>query len=100
MTLTGSVVSNAVEASWQHVEEKAPDAFRRAERHRLLTLLAIGSIVLVAKAHVPVVDVEQPLVGDGAAMGIAADIVEYLLRTGVASRRPPTLFATPPTSRA
>ena len=39
------------------------------------------AVILVAEADLAVVDVEQSLVGDGDAMGVAADVVEDLLGT-------------------
>ena len=64
------------------------------ERHGLLAR-RVGSIVLVAEAHVVVVDVEQPVIGDRDAMGVATDVVEHLLRPGERPlwRRRPTRSA-------
>jgi hypothetical protein len=46
-----------------------------------LHAIAVG-VVLPAKAHDRVVEVEEPVVGDGHAVGIAAQIVEHLRGTG------------------
>ena len=76
-----AVIPNPVESRRQHVEQKPTDEFGRGQRHRLLGLRAVGAVVLIAEADVAVVDIDQPRVGDGDAMGVAADVVEHLLRT-------------------
>ena len=50
------------------------------KRHRLL--LVVVAIVLPAETDLTVLDVEQAIVGDGDAVGIAADVVEHLLGSG------------------
>jgi hypothetical protein len=40
-----AVVADAVEAARQDVEQKAPEEFRRLERHRLRHLRGIGTVV-------------------------------------------------------
>src|SRR4051794_11636451 len=69
-------VPDAVESIRQHMDQEAADEFIGRERHRLLT---VGiSIVFPVKADLAVVDGHQAVVGDGDAMGIAADIIENL----------------------
>jgi hypothetical protein len=48
----------------------------------VIVLRGGGTIVRVAEADVARVEVEQPLVGDGDAVGVAADVVEHLSRAG------------------
>ena len=48
----------------------------------MVGLRAVRAVVLVAETHVPVVHVEQPVVGDGDPVGVAADVVQHLLRSG------------------
>lgn len=74
-----TVEPHAVKSRRQHVEQKAPQEFRRVERHRLGPVLR--TIVGVAEAHVPVVEVEQALVGDRHPVRVAADVVEQLRGT-------------------
>jgi hypothetical protein len=76
-----AVVADAVAAARQDVQEKAPDELGRIEGHRLRRLQGPGAVVLIAEAHVVVVQVEQPLVGDRHAVRVAADVFQNLLRT-------------------
>ena len=79
-----AVVAHAMEAGRQHVQEKPPDTLRRVECHRPLGVCRVGVVVRVAEPHVVVVDVDQPLVGNRDAVGVATDVVEDLLRAGEA----------------
>ena len=45
-------------------------------------LLIVVAVVLPEKANTLVFDIEESMIGDGDTMGVAADIIEYLLRTG------------------
>ena len=81
------------------MEEEATDEFLGGKGHRFL--LASVSIVLVSEAHLTVFDVQQAVVRDGYAMGIAADIVEHLFGSGegrVWHRRPTSIFRWAPDS--
>src|ERR1035438_100355 len=75
-----SVIANAVEAMRQNVEEKATDEFLGRKGRRFL--LAVVSIVLVSEAYLIGFDVEQAVVRDRDAMGVAADIIQHLFGTG------------------
>ena len=68
-----AVVANALEAFGQDVKQESADELLGGERHRLV--LAPVAIVLPAEVNLPVVDVEQAVVGDGDAMGVAADVL-------------------------
>ena len=61
------------------MEEKAADEFPGGERHGLLGLRGIGTVVLVGEADVVMLDVEQPVIGDRDAVRAATDVVEDLL---------------------
>ena len=76
------IVPNAVESEGQYMEQKAPNTLGRREGHRFLRTRGVGAIILVAERHVPLLDIEQPVVGDGNSMRIATDILEDLLGTG------------------
>ena len=76
-------VADADEAPGQHVEEEAAQELGCVESHDAL-LSSVG-IVLVAEGDVFTVEVEQAVVGDGDAMGIAAQITQHTRR--VAERR-------------
>ena len=67
-----------MKARRQDVHEEATDEFQRVQRHGLRRLGARDAVVLVAKRDALAVDVEQSLIRDRDAMGVAADVVEHL----------------------
>jgi hypothetical protein len=67
-----------VEAVRQGMEKKAPDELRGVERHHFGG--AGMAIILPGEADLAVFECEQPAVGDGDAMGVAAEIGERLAR--------------------
>jgi len=71
-------VTDAAEAFWQDVKEKAADKLVGVKRHYLG--FVAGAIVLPTEADVATLARQEPAVGDGDAMGIAAQIIEDLLR--------------------
>ncbi len=71
-----TVVAHAMEAPGQYVEEHASDELRGRERHRCLSLAV--PVIGVAEAGLSCVDIQQPVVGDGEAVGIAADVIHDL----------------------
>ena len=75
-----AVIANAVEAMRQNVEEKATDEFLGRKGHRFL--LAVVPIVLVSEAYLIGFNVEQAVVRDRDAMGVAADIIQDLFWAG------------------
>ena len=77
-----AVIPHAVEAAWEHMQQDAPDELRRGQGHGLLMRGARPAVVGVAEPYLPVVEVEQPLVGDGDPMGVAADVIEHLIGPG------------------
>ena len=81
-----AIVSDPVESRRQHVEEKAGDEFRRRERHGLRSIGVLRAIVFVTKAHVPVVLVEEPMIGNGDSMRVTADAPEAVTRPSQSSR--------------
>ena len=62
------------------MEQEAADELLGGKRHRFL--LTVVPIVFPLEAHLTVFDIEQAVVGDGDAVGIAADVVEHLLGSG------------------
>jgi len=60
-------------AAGQHMPEEAADTCVGVERYGLDTIAL--TTITVGKADPPVMPVEDPMVGDGDAMGIATDIV-------------------------
>ncbi len=73
------VVADAHEVLGQHMLEKPPDELRRIKAHRALD--ATAPVVFVAEDDFAIVDVNQTLIGDGDAVSIASQILEYLLWT-------------------
>ena len=75
-----SVVTDAVEALRQNVDEEAADELAGGQRHDLLALATIGTIVLPSEGNAVVADCDQSAVGDGDAVGIARQIGQHGLR--------------------
>jgi hypothetical protein len=61
------------------MQQEAADKFVGVERHGLDTIAL--TTVTVGKADPPIPHVEDPMICDGDAMGIAADIVQDVCRT-------------------
>ncbi len=74
-----AVVADAHEAFWQHVEEEAAQELGCLELHDAPPA-AVG-IILPAEADVRSVEADEAVVGDGAAVGVAAEIAQHLFRT-------------------
>jgi hypothetical protein len=62
------------------MEQKAPDEFLGGQDH-CFNLIA-SAIVFPLELNVIVFDVEQPVIGDGNAVGITAHVIEHLLGSG------------------
>ena len=77
-----AVLTNPVKPRRQHVQQKAANEFRGGEGHRLGGLRRIGAVVLIGEAHLVMVDITDPIVGDRDAMRVPADVIEDLLRPG------------------
>lgn len=75
-----AVMTNAVKAVWNRVKQETADELVRIERHQLL--LAGRSIILPSEGDLVSIDVDEAGVGDGNAMGIAAEIGQHLFGSG------------------
>jgi hypothetical protein len=75
-----TVIANAPKLVGQHVQQETPDEFLRAQGHCLD--LVTPAIIFPPAADLTVFDVEQSVIGDGDAMDITANVVEYLLGSG------------------
>ena len=73
-----AIVTDPHETSGKRVQQEAADEFRRLQGQDL-ALLPVR-VILVAKAHLSVVQSDQPSVGDGDAVGIAGQIFQYASR--------------------
>src|ERR1700687_2705498 len=81
-------MADAVEPVRHGVQQKPPHEFIRGQRHHLE--LAVMSVILPGEADLAVADPNQPAVGDGDAVRVAAEIGEHLFGAGEAWHRPPT----------
>ena len=76
------VVTNAVQALGQNMEEKAADEFGAGERHGFGPITALAAIVFVAESDSALIMSEQSTIGDGDPMGIARQIAQYGIGAG------------------
>ena len=72
-------IPDSHEAVWQHVQEEAAQELRAQQRHR--ALLAAASIVLPSEGDAFAIECYKPVIGDGDAMCVAAEIAQDLGRT-------------------
>ena len=77
-----AVVTDAMEAGWEDVEQEAAHELGDVETHDLAPMTAVLAIVLPAETDMGRVKIEQTAVGDRDAMRIAREIGQDLLRTG------------------
>src|ERR1700687_4665857 len=77
------------------MQQEAAHEFIRTEGHDLVAGAPLRAVVLPAEGHAPFVQRDEPLVGDGDAMGIAREIREYRLGSRERALRIP-----PPPTRA
>ncbi len=75
-------VADAVEASWQDVEEEASDALVGIQRHDLLAFWGFGTIVLPFEGDAFAVEGDETAVGDGDAVGVAREVSKHRLGSG------------------
>ena len=73
-------MSDADKAGGENVLQESLDEVRRAEREKLPAAAMLS--VAIAEGHPPLGEGHQPLVAEGDAMGIAAQISEHLRRAG------------------
>ncbi len=73
-------MTDAVEPVRHGVLQEAPDELVGGQRHHLSFRLV--AVVLPGEADLTVVEPGQAAIGDGDAMGIAAEVGEHLLRAG------------------
>jgi hypothetical protein len=78
-----AVVANPVEAIRQGMQQETADELVGIERHQFG--LAVLAIVFPGEADLAIKERDQPAVGDGDAMGVAAEITQHLF--GATERR-------------
>ena len=69
-------MADAHEASGQHVQKEAAQELGGRERH--LALLAAVGVILPAEGDALLVEGQQAMIGNGHAMGVAAEIAQHL----------------------
>ena len=77
-----AVVTDAMEAGWEDVEQEAAHELGDVETHDLAPMTAVLAIVFPAETDMGRVEIEQTAVRDGDAMRIAREIGQDLLRAG------------------
>lgn len=75
-----TVMTNAMEAVGDGVQQEAADELMGIERHQLLD--AACSVILLSKGDVIAVHADKAGIGDGDAMGVATEIGQYLFGSG------------------
>ena len=76
-------VADAVEVAGQDVEQEASDELLGREGQGLeAAVMAVMTVIAPAETDLAVLDSEEAVVGDGDAVGVAAEVVENLLRAG------------------
>src|SRR6516162_6147100 len=78
------VVTNAMEALRQDVDEEAADELTCCERHNFVARLAVATTILVTEGDAGLVEGNQSAIGDGNTVGIARQIGKH--RLGSAER--------------
>ena len=64
------------------MDEEAADELMGGERHGLVSLTALGAVILPFEGHTLVVKGNEPRVDDGDAVGVAGEIGEHGTRSG------------------
>jgi hypothetical protein len=75
-----AVIANAMESVGENVEQESPNELLGGEGHDLL--LMVVAIVPPLELDLPVFDIYDALIGNRDPMGVAADVVHYLLGAG------------------
>jgi hypothetical protein len=68
------------EAGGQHVQQESADELLSIEVHLLLEVVVAA--VAITEGDTAIVEGQDAMVGDGDAVGVAAEVVEYLSRAG------------------
>ena len=67
-------MADPLEAIRKDMQQKPPEEFICGQRHHFLLLLVL--IVLVGESDLSVFQTDQPVVGDGHAMRVAAEVIQ------------------------
>jgi hypothetical protein len=80
-----AVMTDAVEALWENVDQEAADELASGQRHQLLLVGDIVAIILVAQCQPGLAEADEVTVRDGDPVGVARQIGEH--RLGPCERR-------------
>src|SRR5256885_15321321 len=75
-------MTDAVEATGQHMQQKAADEFVRVERHHLMARPAFGAVIFPAEGNATLVERNQSLIGDRHAMRVTGEVGKHRGRAG------------------
>ena len=75
-----TVIANAVESTGENVEEESPNELFGRENHNFL--LTVVAVVPPVELHLPVFNLQDPMIGNRDPVGVAADVVHHLLGPG------------------
>ena len=70
-------VTDAYEATWQHMQKEAAQELVDGQRHRLLPVAMCG--IAPSEGDVAMVERDESVVGDGDAVGVSAEIAQGML---------------------
>ena len=70
--------ADAYEAMWKHMEKKTAQKLLGCDSHQLL--FAAVSIIFPAERYLTIGEVDEPMIGDGDAMGVAGQVMKDVLR--------------------
>ncbi len=72
-----SIVTDAVKAGGQHMDEKAPDELGCGQGHGFVAITMPGAIVLPLEGDTTFIAGNEPAVTDGDPMGVARQVGEH-----------------------
>ena len=68
-----TIVANPLEALWQYMQQKAPQKLVGGQCHQLLLVSVF--VVLIGECDSSVLQLLEPVVGDGDPVGVPAQII-------------------------
>jgi len=73
-------MTNALKTGWKRMHQKTANKLIGPESHWPLLLFSMGAVVLVAEHDLVVGDALEPMVRDGHAVRVSAEVINHLLR--------------------
>src|SRR5271168_4452749 len=75
-----TVMADAVEPTWQHVDQEAADELVDGECHQLAPLVLLGAVILPFEGDTGIIERDEAAVGDGDTMGVAGQVGQHGFR--------------------